>query len=862
MAQLRNSQPRLGETESPPRNDTDLKYKPADNHPMQSPSGLTHDPSFKQGHQKLVFTDPVAFQYLQEDPSTIVLDRRRTLQGYEIYIVEQWACSRIHPTSVINTYTGDASHSAVVSVLSVPTDENSWSPRLKVYFDAMSRFHARKRDTPLGILMVTNLSSFPSALTVIAVPDGDVKTHREDFVVNEDLKRLGCSGRAGLNLTRPTAATETKFHQLYRTSERVPLYNAVTELVKLCQIALTVFNKLAPEYVDGLLCDVTERAINDWWTDIGTDFFNIEPSDGILGPTTVSALLGLLMGTRNRLSAFGAPVAKDAFDLPYLKRGIGSFQKSQRLDKTRRLDRQTLDRLQRVTAKAASGDGWAVPRAVKSTVAEFGGKGGEMVMGIVGGRDKAGISEVETLDMDRFVQLASGERAKWLWHGKPRKTGSDLFRQGSDDGEMIFVPDEHGGYHWTSKKRDTASNYTSVRPSLDIEQSPRPLETPEDREQQLKLALKKSVSGKVSDARAGFDKFREAVGLPGIRSHYHKRSREAVDLEDELHYQQSNDSDTNLLSPKEHTSMGHLLEEESSWKHDARKSASLERHDKVTSGNFDPNIGTSNADPKLVINSSTDKHTDRSNVQDQPIEIPSVEDRQQRSRSEDILSQTKGFSKRRSNHLRRTGSLPTLSTRSLPWQNERRWPRHLSFSAVEDTILLWDSIATFRKMNTEQTGASPDEAMFYEDICMSDTAIFSDKIKSLSQSTASWVENKVAAVESIDHRALARLEDLNSAYQGKLEDYHSLRMTSLETLEKKGSSLMERSKRVELLGAKLDYDLNTLQSRVEEVEGGLDEYERHIQELERRVESLVKDEKGNNSTSWFQLGNWIFGRRS
>jgi hypothetical protein len=55
---------------------------------------------------------------------------------------------------------------------------------------------------------------------------------------------------------------------------------------------------------------VTERAINDWWTELGTDFYNIEPSDGILGPTTVAALLGMLMGARNRLNAYGAPVAR------------------------------------------------------------------------------------------------------------------------------------------------------------------------------------------------------------------------------------------------------------------------------------------------------------------------------------------------------------------------------------------------------------------------------------------------------------------------------------------------------------------------------------------------------------------------
>ena len=193
---------------------------------------ITKKSETRPAHQRLVLTDPVAFRYLEEDPSITVLERRRRLQGYELYIVEQWICSRVHPTFVITTYTGLEQHSVLVGVLSVPTDEDEWSPRLRVWFKALAKYHARRKETPLGTLMVTNLSGFPSALTVVPVPDGDVKGHREDFIVNENMKRMGCSGRAGLNLTPPTGATQAKFVQLYRTSDRIPFYGAVIELVK------------------------------------------------------------------------------------------------------------------------------------------------------------------------------------------------------------------------------------------------------------------------------------------------------------------------------------------------------------------------------------------------------------------------------------------------------------------------------------------------------------------------------------------------------------------------------------------------------------------------------------------------------
>src|SRR6186713_2900305 len=143
-------------------------------------------------------------RYLEEDSCTKLIDSRKELSGYEVYIVEQWACSRVHPTFVITTFTGLPQHKVYAGILSVPVDENEWSPRLRVYLKALSQFHARRKDTPLGALMVTNLSSFPSALTVIAVPGGDVRAQREQFIVNENMKRLGCSGRSGLNLSPPT----------------------------------------------------------------------------------------------------------------------------------------------------------------------------------------------------------------------------------------------------------------------------------------------------------------------------------------------------------------------------------------------------------------------------------------------------------------------------------------------------------------------------------------------------------------------------------------------------------------------------------------------------------------------------------
>jgi hypothetical protein len=63
-------------------------------------------------------------------------------------------------------------------------------------------------------------------------------------------------------------------------------------------------------------------------------------------------------------------------------------------------------------------------------------------------------------------------------------------------------------------------------------------------------------------------------------------------------------------------------------------------------------------------------------------------------------------------------------------------------------------------------------------------------------------------------------------------------------------------KRVELLGAKLDYELHVLESKVEDMEEGLGDFERHIVNVETRVKGLLQGEE-EHGISWM---TWL--RRS
>ncbi|KAI9719432.1 MAG: hypothetical protein M1812_003503 [Candelaria pacifica] len=852
-----------------------------------SPSDRLKDTKTRPTHQRFVLTDPVAFRYLEEDPLTTVLERRRRLEGYELYVVEQWACSRVHPTFVITTYTGDASHSVLVGVLSVPTDEDTWSPRLRVYFKAVSQFHARRKDTSLGTLMVTNLSGFPSALTVIPVPEGDVKKHREDFIVNENLKRLGCSGRAGLSLSAPTGATQAKFHQLYRTSDRIPLYSAVIELVKLCQVALMLFANLAPEYADGLLCDVTEDAINKWWTELGTEFYNIEPHDGILGPTTVSALLGMLMGARNRLNAYGAPVSKDVFDIGSLKRGVGYFQKSQKLPRTRRLDRQTLDRLHKVTAKAASGEGWMMPLAVKSTVAELSGKGGDMVMGMVGAREKAGIGDVETLDIEQFVQLVHGERSKWLWYGKPRKgAGNELLGKPEAEEGMVFGKDRQGGYAWSSKKRldSAAGDYGTrkregesihSRPSLEIQVSAEVSE----KDPQSRRTVMQSVTGRMNDARSGLGRIKDAVGLPGFRGHHHRLSKEQS--------LRPSGGNNGLVSTSSEGGEVPLTPISS-------VPAPSPTSPQMPDGGYDKTLPLMSRANKLKIEEGAMSSTVKSGLKlrsqptfDSTTSLPSLDTHGRPGYADDdpdtepdpdenqepkealtnqstldmfgIESSVAGSGQRDGDYqeqlssfgeaiggvgilLRRTQSDSRFLSERYENRNDDWAPRHLSFSIAEDAVLTWENIGgdnqNITTYSTDQSYVSDEAKRLREQIRM------------VEAQCCAWVQAKIRNVETMDAKGSKDQEELNTLYHQRLREYDDIRTTSIDLLAEERSHLTEAVEDVKVQGAMLDYELNALKSKVHDVEASVVDFEQQVVDIEARALELENLESIEGWSHW------------
>ncbi|KIW08590.1 hypothetical protein, variant [Verruconis gallopava] len=781
-------------------------------------------------HQRFVFTDPVAFRYLEEDPTTQVLVRRTKLVGYETYLVEQWACSRTHPTFLITTYTGETAHEIICGVLSVPINEDLWSPRLKTYFDAIHKYHARRRETALGTIWITNLSAFPSSLTVIPVPEGDPIKYREDFFINENLKRLGCSGRTALTLAKPASSTVSKFYQLYRASEKIPFGQAVLELVKLCQVSLLLFDKLEPEYCDSLLCDMTEKALNDWWVEFGTEFYNIEPHDGILGPTTVAALMGLVMGARNRLHAYGAPVPKDVFEIEHMKRAIAYFQKAQRMPKTRRLDHATLTRLHRVTAKAANNEGWIVPRAIKGTVAELGGKGGEMVMDMVGARDKSGITEVETPDIDQFISCIVGARAKWLWLGKPRKGQSSraMFDRLVSDTPVEFHSTSAGGYSRAGRRKE--STVESAREGLDRTNTVESMKSKTLSEGSHRLSKRHTLDSahKEHDSTRHLGRIKDAVSLRTHGSithpkddHDHDRSKD-----DHIHLHPVKSTDAGSQFSRNPMFRGIVAE----MSPDAPEALSFQQH----------------------IEPPSDEERDGQNFLDEQIELKV--DRMDQSSTASIAQSLHNDIDLDEIHpgnlvpdhdvgslLRRRHSLQDFRADLSKQRHEAFWPRTISFSIAEDAILRWESINKTPELS-DSLALSTTTAQLVASRQIAERALItSQRLLSLETTLSPWVQDSVSSVNRLISLARSDQETLDSLYCPRLEEYRALEAHSRGVIEIQKAQLEETVREIEVLGAKLEYEINALRSKVDDVEDGVSEFELQVQSLESRVQEMERD---------------------
>lgn len=317
-----------------------------------------------------IFPDFKAVSYFERDIincSEFHSIKESQTSGIDIYLVEQWALSR-KIGSLIATYSGNNESKVTVLKLTVFKRPLQCYPvKFQEYINELMLNHAKIKpmnsgeDGPQELLFLTNPSVLPSNINFLPTQNSKFKEVEENFVVNSNLKRMHCSGRSLFLLKDDvSSACEDKFRNVFRIyNTDMPIKIAIKEIVNLVQTCLFYFALLDVKYCDGLICDRTEESIVEWWNRIGRPRLggDIDDNGPLFSPQTVAGVLSILLSAKLRISIVGGcDVPKDPFEYENFMISIGQLQKQFKLEKTRRLNLQTLNRLFSVTSSKSLHD--------------------------------------------------------------------------------------------------------------------------------------------------------------------------------------------------------------------------------------------------------------------------------------------------------------------------------------------------------------------------------------------------------------------------------------------------------------------------------------------------------------------------
>lgn len=378
--------------------------------------------------------------------------------GFEIYMVEQWAARRKLCT-LITSYNGNTQDKIRAVKILLPKDTTLWPESFKKYHQELL-VYASPKVVDNNTFFITNLSSIPSALNMLHIDCGDFRVIWEEFKINYDLKRLRCVGRSALLLSSANSTSGNKFLQLYK----IPLKShsdtnqlqmewdvqqplnpeeevleepglqvknkhksarayPVIELVTIVQTCLHYFSLFAfPKERNGLLCDYTKKGINEWWNIYGKVYLGIDRprNEATMGPTTVAAIVSLVLSCYFKLMVTGSMSGKEPFDEEDFFAGVYSFQKKYGLSKkhTRTtLDEATVTKLFQVSAKISNTDIFNFKTVVKSTMQDITGKGNFIQLS----------NDILTSDLDSLITNIHSGKLSIIWKNVERTT-KDLIK--------------------------------------------------------------------------------------------------------------------------------------------------------------------------------------------------------------------------------------------------------------------------------------------------------------------------------------------------------------------------------------------------------------------------------------------------
>ncbi|KAG7813486.1 hypothetical protein KL921_001032 [Ogataea angusta] len=373
--------------------------------------------------------------------------------GYEAYIVEQWISQRSNKNTVV-TYTGDSKDSIICRKVQIINDPIKWPRAFRQYInELLESKYSSPTETDQGIIYITNLSQLESSVTLIPLPQGDIHELYTTFVVNYNLKKLGCGTRSALAICMPTKTVEDKFRNLFQIPPEVSLMYAVREIIAVVQTFLYYYDLLDARFCDGLLCEKTEDAISRWWAMI----LQIPGCEETLRPNaccslsaSILTILGFTLILKSILETAGnnISVPKDPLDHEKIRIAITQFQRAQKIKNhpgrsdaySGKFDLETITKLLQFCNSAKSSQTFAkdlhkVRKMVKDTVVDF--TSGKTLQTLkLSPTNKSSNKEQEVpaskrlyncQDPEQIIQLAHGKRLNYLWKCKGHEPDLDRY---------------------------------------------------------------------------------------------------------------------------------------------------------------------------------------------------------------------------------------------------------------------------------------------------------------------------------------------------------------------------------------------------------------------------------------------------
>ncbi|GJJ70560.1 hypothetical protein EMPS_02909 [Entomortierella parvispora] len=331
------------------------------------------------------------------------------LEGYQIYLVEQWAIERNREVATAVSFTGDPVHKIQVVAITIERPEVH-CPRLEKMFDKFRSDGAKPKETPYGQLFVTNLSVFTSTLNIVLVPQqGDYDLYQRRFYLNLNLRRMGCSGRSALTSKSPSDAQREKFNQLYKISDSTDFEDTVIRLVDLVQNCLYIFGLFKLDDVDGLLCNATEGGLEEFYnTFLSNKFQKPSSRENVLDPNVLSGMFSKVANIRGKLQHLVSNVPKDPFAEPAaFVTAVKAFQLKKPDLNAGYLDFRTAEAITNAYQNSFNPQGLKVHKVLKSKIEDFSGM-------------TAVNPEGETTDLEVFAKHINSESLKLVWRGKPK----------------------------------------------------------------------------------------------------------------------------------------------------------------------------------------------------------------------------------------------------------------------------------------------------------------------------------------------------------------------------------------------------------------------------------------------------------